>query len=166
MSCFAHSARIPAPVKRSAMAAGLLAALMLGGSPGPARAQGGAAAPPHKTMAERRAEPVEQRIAELHAALKITPAEEPAWEGVAQTMRDNAAAMRKLVTDTAARARQGMTAIEDMQSYEELALAHAGEMKSLLAAFTTLYNAMPDDQKKLADQVFRDARRHRAGMAG
>ena len=158
MSNFAHSARIPAPVKRSAAAMALIAALML--APGQARAQAGAAAPPHKTMAERRSESVEQRIAALHAALKITPAEEPAWEAVAQTMRDNAATMRKLAEETAARARKGMTAIEDMQSYDELARAHADEMNSLLAAFTTLYNSLPDEQKKLADQVFRDARRH------
>jgi len=160
MSCFAHSARISAAVKRSATAAGLIAALILAGHSAPARAQAGAAAPPHKTMAERRSESVEQRIAALHAALKITPAEEPAWEAVAQTMRDNAATMRKLAEETAARARKGMTAIEDMQSYDELARAHADEMNSLLAAFTTLYNSLPDEQKKLADQVFRDARRH------
>jgi DNA replication initiation complex subunit (GINS family) len=138
----------------------MLASAILAGAPGPARAQAGAAAPPHKTMAERRAETVEQRIADLHAALKITPAEEPAWEAVAQTMRDNAAAMRKLAEGTAARARQGMTAVEDMQSYEQFARAHADQTKSLLASFTTLYNAMPEEQKKLADQVFRDARRH------
>jgi hypothetical protein len=166
MSCFAHSARIPTPVKRSATAAGLIAALMLAWAPGSARAQAGAAAPPHKSMAERRAESVDQRIASLHAALKITPAQEPAWEAVAKTMRDNAAAMRKLAEDTASRARQGMTAIEDMQSYEQLTRAHADDMKSLLASFTTLYNAMPEEQRKLADQVFSGARRHGIRDAG
>jgi hypothetical protein len=139
---------------------------MLAACPSPARAQADTAAPPHKAMADRRAESVEQRITALHAALKITPAEEPAWEAVAQTMRDNAASMRKLVGDTSGRARQGMTAIEDMQSYQQLAQAHADEMKSLLTTFTTLYNSMPDDQKKLADQVFRESRRHGGRDAG
>src|SRR5271154_4678251 len=34
---------------------------------------------------------VDKHIKDLHAQLKITPAEESQWEKVAQTMRDNAA---------------------------------------------------------------------------
>jgi hypothetical protein len=32
-------------------------------------------------------------------------------------------------------------------------------LKNLTAAFSTLYNAMPDDQKKVADEVFRTSGR-------
>jgi protein CpxP len=158
MSCFAVSPVMSATVKRSLAFAGLLTAVVLAAPPALAQATPDASA--HQTRASRRAETVEQRIAALHTALKITAAEDPAWEAVAQTMRDNAAAMSKLTSDTTARARQGMTAIEDMQSYQQLAQANVDEMKSLLAAFSTLYDAMPEEQKKLADQVFRDARRH------
>ncbi len=138
--------------------AGLMAAAVLAAPP--SFAQTAASAPAHQTRAERRAETVEQRIAALHAALKITPAQEPAWEAVAQTMRENAAAIGKLASDSAARTRQGMTAIDDIQSYQQLAQAQADELKRLQAAFTTLYEGMPDEQKKLADRVFRTARRH------
>jgi hypothetical protein len=47
-----------------------------------------------------------------------------------------------------------------MESYEQIARAHADDMKNLLVSFTALYNAMPEEQKKLADQVFHGARRH------
>jgi hypothetical protein len=40
----------------------------------------------HAAKAEQREETVDQRIATLHAALKITPAEESDWQAVAQTM--------------------------------------------------------------------------------
>ena len=157
MPRFDGSTRVSAPARRSLAVAGVMAAALLAAPP--SFAQAGAPAPPHQTPAERRAETVEQRIAALHAALKITPAEEPAWEAVAQTMRENAAAMGKLVADTAARIRQGLTAVEDIQSYQQLAQAQADELKRLLASFTSLYEGMPDEQKKLADHVFRNARR-------
>src|SRR6185503_19082939 len=44
-------------------------------------------------------ETVEQRITALKAALKITPDQESKWEGVAKAMRDNAAAMEKVVQE-------------------------------------------------------------------
>jgi protein CpxP len=40
--------------------------------------------------ANTRAETVEQRIASLHTALKITPDEETKWDGVAQAIIDEA----------------------------------------------------------------------------
>ena len=47
-----------------------------------------------------------------------------------------------------------MTALQNMQSYEQLADAHALHLQKLVAAFQSLYEAMPDQQKQLADQVF------------
>ena len=166
MSSCSHSTFNPVRVKRSATLAALMSAVMLAGPFASARAQTAADAPAHHTGAARHVETVEQRIASLHAALKITPAEESDWQAVAQTMRDNAAAMRKLEADDASQARQGMTAIEDLQAYAQFAQAHVDGMKSLLASFTTLYNSMPDQQKKVADQVFQNARRHGADGPG
>jgi hypothetical protein len=96
---------------------------------------------------------IDQRISSLHAELKITPAEESDWQAVATTMRDNAAAMDKLAPDKAASAKT-MTAIEDLQTYQQFAQAHVEHLKKLTAAFETLYNAMPAEQKKIADEVF------------
>lgn len=164
MSCFAVSPVVSAPVKRWLGLAGLMAAALLAAPP--SLAQSGATAPAHQTRAERRAETVEHRIAALHAALKITAEEEPAWQAVAQTMRDNAAALNKLGTEAAAQPRKGMTALEDMQTYARYAQAHADGAKALIASFTALYDMMPDDQKKLADQVFQSNRRRQGTAAG
>jgi protein CpxP len=109
-----------------------------------------AAAEATKTQAET----VEQRITNLHAALEITPAEEAGWNGVAQAMRENAAAMQKLAAEKTTQAPQSMTAVQDLQAYQKFAQAHLDGLKNLTASFETLYNSMPDPQKKIADQVF------------
>ncbi len=104
-------------------------------------------------------ETIDQRITRLHDSLKITSAEETAWQAVAQTMRDNAQAMKKLASDKQARSASDMTAVEDLQTYSTFAQAHVDHLRKLTSAFETLYNAMPADQKKLADQVFAHAHR-------
>jgi DNA-binding transcriptional regulator YbjK len=43
-----------------------------------------------------------------------------------------------------------------MQSYEQLAEAHAQHLQKLVPAFQTVYNSMSDQQKQTADQVFRE----------
>ena len=50
---------------------------------------------------------------------------------------------------------QSMNALQNMQSYEQMAEAHAQHLQKLVPAFENLYNTMPDQQKRLADQVFR-----------
>jgi periplasmic protein CpxP/Spy len=100
-------------------------------------------------------ETVDQRIADLHAALQITPEEETAWNAVAQAMRDNAAAMEKLVAEKKAMPRKTRTAVQDLQIYTEFAQAHVDGLKALTTSFTALYDAMPEAQKKVADHVFR-----------
>jgi protein CpxP len=99
-------------------------------------------------------ETVEQRIATLHASLQITPAEETKWNGVAKAMRGNAATMDKLVADKSTKSQADMTAVEDLLTYEKFAQAHVAGLKTLTSSFETLYKAMPEAQKKNADQVF------------
>jgi protein CpxP len=105
-------------------------------------------------------ERVEQRIRQLHAELKITPAEEPQWNRFAATMRANAADMDRAFSE---RARQfgSMTAVQNMQSYVRLAEDHARRLQKLAPVFADLYNSMPQSQQRVADEVFRaDAQRH------
>lgn len=106
--------------------------------------------------AEEKAETVDQRITELHAALQITPQEEPKWTRVAQVMRENAAAMQKLAADKASQASEGMTATEDLRSYEKFAQAHVAGLRKLITVFDALYTSMPPAQRKQADEVFQD----------
>jgi|HubBroStandDraft_6_1064221.scaffolds.fasta_scaffold471877_3 protein CpxP len=149
-----------APFARSVAIAALFGAAMLATPLTAAWAQNA----PLKTAAtteatQTKGETVEQRITALHASLKITPAEETQWNGVAQAMRENAAAMDKLVATNRTTAPQNMTAVQDLQSYQQFAQAHVDGLKNLTSAFSTLYDAMPDVQKKSADQVFQTSGR-------
>jgi protein CpxP len=54
-----------------------------------------------------------------------------------------------------------LNAVQNMQSYEQIAEDHARRVQKLVPAFQNLYDAMPDQQKHLADQVFRaNAEKH------
>ena len=96
---------------------------------------------------------VEAHIAQMHAQLRITPAEQPQWDQFAAVMRDNARDMDQVFMQ---RSQQypTMNALQNMQSYEQVAEAHAQHVQKLVPAFENLYNAMPEQQKKLTDQVF------------
>ncbi|MFZ6862739.1 Spy/CpxP family protein refolding chaperone [Undibacterium sp. Ji67W] len=95
----------------------------------------------------------EKHIKDLHAKLKITSSEEVLWMTVAQTMRDNVAQIDKIV-DKRESLIGNASAIDDLNAYADVAQAHADSVKKLVTAFAPLYAAMPDAQKKLADEVF------------
>jgi periplasmic protein CpxP/Spy len=96
---------------------------------------------------------VEKHIKDLHAKLKITPAEESQWAAVVQTMHDNVNQLDKVIDKREAIANNA-TAIDDLNAYGEIAQAHADGVKKLSTAFSPLYASMSDDQKKVADEVF------------
>jgi protein CpxP len=134
-----------------------------------AAVQGAASPPPaaaasplagHPVPGKNAEERVERRIKELHGQLQITPAEEPQWNEFAQAMRENARDMDQAFVQ---RAQQfpTMNAVQNMQSYEQLSEEHAQRVQKLVPAFQKLYDAMPDAQKRVADQVFRaNAEKH------
>lgn len=111
------------------------------------------AAPQNPATTEPKDENVEQRIVDLHKALKITPDQEAKWNAVAQAMRENDANMDKLVT--AYRASPPKTALDDLKAYQKHAQAHTDGLKNLISSFEQLYAAMPDAQRKNADEVFK-----------
>jgi len=80
-------------------------------------------------------------------------------------MRDNAKNMDALIKERSTNAKT-MTAIDDLRSYEKLAAAHEDGLKTFIPLFSTLYEAMSDDQKKSADAVFRShGHHHRHGKS-
>ena len=165
---------MPVPAIRSFAIAALMGATMLAGPLTAARAdtiangafqlaQAATQAPSQKSPAAAAAtsakgETVEQRITDLHAALKITPDEDAKWNAVAQAMRENAAAMDKLVAQTRTTPAANMTAVDDLQMYQKFSQAHVDGLKNLISSFSSLYTAMPDAQKKVADGVFQSSR--------
>ena len=136
MSRLSHPLAMPAPLARSVAIAALLGATMLASPMTAARADTASTAPSQATQGAApqtkaaagamatKAETVEQRITSLHTALKITPPEEADWTNVAQAMRENAAAMQKLVADDTVKAPQSMTAVDDLKTYQKFAQAH------------------------------------------
>ncbi len=142
----------------SAAVAGLLAV------PGAALAQSAQpATPPAAAASPMTSQPaagntaeqrVEAHIKQMHAQWRITAAEQPQWDQFAQVMRDNGRDMDQVFMQ---RAQQypTMNALQNMQSYEQIAEAHAQHVQKLVPAFATLYDAMPEQQKRLIDQMFR-----------
>jgi periplasmic protein CpxP/Spy len=114
----------------------------------------------HPVSGKNAEERVQRRIKELHSQLQITPAEETQWNEFAQVMRGNARDMDQAFMQRAQQFPR-MNAVQNMQSYEQLSREHAQRVEKLVPAFQKLYDAMPDRQKRLADQVFRaNAEKH------
>ena len=105
---------------------------------------------------------VEDHIEQLHKELRITAAQEPQWETVAKTMRENAEDIDRAI-DKREASRKSATAVDDLNSYADVVQAHAQAVKRLADTFTTLYSEMSDSQKRTADEVF--SHRHRERIA-
>ncbi len=110
---------------------------------------------------------LEARIRDLHDKLHITDSQTTDWNVIAQIMRDNSEAMRKVITERHEKA-DTLTAVDDLNLYRKAAEVHLENVTRLSTAFAKLYNTMSDEQKKVADAVLRHPRpgadAHRAGM--
>ena len=106
-----------------------------------------------ETSVSRR-ERVEARIADMYATLHITRAEEKQWSRFAQVMLDNAKGMDDLLNRNASMTAK-RSALQTMQSYDEVAQLHAHNVRRLSTAFKSLYATLTADQKQAADEMFR-----------
>ncbi len=113
-----------------------------------------------------KAETIEQRIASLKADLQITADETDNWNAVAAAMRANAETMDKLAASKHAQPATDQTALDDLMTDQAFAQAHVDGLATLTTRFTVLYNAMPEPQKKVADQVFRAFGHQQAPVKG
>jgi protein CpxP len=112
------------------------------------------AAATDQAAAKNTPEGVEAHIAALHSQLQITPAEEGGWTTFAQVMRENTAQMQSAFA-TRGQALPTMNAVQDLQSYAQIAQIQSTNMQKLATAFQTLYASFPAPQQKVADEVFR-----------
>ncbi len=131
-----------------------------------AGAPGGAtsAAPGKASRAQKHEDFVEKRIGEMRTQLKITDQQSQQWDTFAQTMRDNAEKAGQAFQDRAQKL-SSMNADDAMKSYAAVSQVHADNMQKLAAAFSPLYAVLSDDQKKIADKLFRNehaGRRHQS----
>ncbi len=127
-------------------------------SPAPATAPMPHAAPMQHTAAhtgQNVTDRVEHRIAEMHSKLHITAAQQPQWDAFSAVMRDNASNMQKVVEDRVGKFTT-MNAVDNMTSYEAIAQQHAADLQKLVPAFQALYASLSDEQKRAADDMFRN----------
>ncbi|HXZ01681.1 MAG TPA: Spy/CpxP family protein refolding chaperone [Stellaceae bacterium] len=130
----------------------------------PIGAQLAQAAPPAAAPKKPRPSPVdriEQRIKSLHAALQITPDQEPQWNAVAQAMREQGQMTGQAIQQRAAN--PAMNAVDELKAYEAIVDAHAQGLQKLVPAFQALYASLSDDQKKKADVLFSHTPHRRHG---
>jgi LTXXQ motif family protein len=96
---------------------------------------------------------VEGRVAFLRAELKITDAQANAWNSFADALRANAqklAAVRPAMMP-APGAQQTLTA--GLEAQERWLTARLEGLRAIKAAFTPLYGALSDEQKKTATEL-------------
>lgn len=95
---------------------------------------------------------IEGRIAFLKAELKITDAEMPLWNAVADAIRGTAKDMAGMPNCMSIMQSSG-TLTEKLAAREKAMTAHLDALRRLKAAVEPLYAALSDDQKKTADQL-------------
>lgn len=118
--------------------------------------------PSTQDHAQKHADAVERRIADLHAQLKITDQQAKQWDDFAQTMRDNARKADQAFRDRAQKL-PTMHAPDAMKSYADITETHAENMKKLASSFNDLYDVLSPEQKQIADQMYRKTGDHMNG---
>jgi hypothetical protein len=103
---------------------------------------------------------IEGRLAFLKTELKITDAQAPLWDKVAETMRAEVKERREAFEKMRADHDQPKTLIERLEMRERFGEARVKDTQLFLAALKPLYDSFSADQKKSADELFA---RHRHG---
>jgi len=155
----------------------VLAMVVLAGGPAAAQttppAGSGPAASgtaPRATHGATGAEQINERITQMHQRLKITPDQQPAWDEFAQVMRDNMTSVEQAYQQRRDQV-ETMSAPDNMRNFAQIEAERAAGIQKLAASFQTLYDGMSEDQRKVADSMFRHYEdrgpvRKRAAKAG
>src|SRR6516162_11932225 len=96
---------------------------------------------------------VEGRLAFLKTEVKITDAQLPLWNAVADAIRANAKGMSEMTSGMMGRSQSTATLPEKLALREKMMTAHLEALRKFKAAVDPLYAALSDDQKKTADEV-------------
>jgi len=100
---------------------------------------------------------VEGRIAFLHAELKITEGQTSVWNAFADALRANAQKLGEvrasMMPKPGAAPQQVPTMADRLDRQERWLLARLEGTRTMKSAFTKLYDALSDDQKKTANEI-------------
>jgi hypothetical protein len=95
---------------------------------------------------------VEGRLAFLKTELKITDAQLPLWNAVADAMRANAKTMGDMAGGMM-RGSETATLPDKLAMRDKMMTAHLEALHKFKAAVDPLYGALSDEQKKTADEL-------------
>lgn len=139
------------PTSNGMMSDGMMKMMMemMGGGDGP---MGQMMSPAH----------VEGRIAFLSAELKLTEAQQPLWNEVAEALRANARAAKDMMAGMPADMMMSMdsaagTPVERIELHEKMLSARLEALHRLKAALEPFYASLDDTQKALADKLLMPA---------
>ena len=96
---------------------------------------------------------VEGRLAFLKTELKITDAQLPLWNAVADAIRANAKSMSEMMSGGMMGSSQTATLPEKLALREKMMTAHLEALRKFKAAVDPLYAALSTEQKKTADEL-------------
>jgi LTXXQ motif family protein len=97
---------------------------------------------------------VEGRLAFLKTELKITDAQLPLWNAVADAMRANAKSMSEMMPGGMMGGAQSTATLpEKLALREKMITAHLEALRKFKAAVDPLYASLSDEQKKTADEL-------------
>ncbi|MGI4793274.1 MAG: Spy/CpxP family protein refolding chaperone [Janthinobacterium lividum] len=99
-----------------------------------------------------------ERLQKIHDRLAITPAQEPKWDAVVATLRENAQAMRANPASTALRGGK-LTAVQDLRAAADLARVRADALQRMIPPVDALYATLSPDQQRAADETLSRAMR-------
>jgi hypothetical protein len=105
-----------------------------------------------RSMMGAMARRVEGRLAFLKTELKITDAQLPLWNAVADAMRANAKTMGDMAGGMMGGS-QTATLPDKLAMREKMMTAHLEALRKFKAAVDPLYAALSDEQKKTADEL-------------
>lgn len=115
---------------------------------------------PRRLPSER----IEARLAYLKTALKITPAQEPQWNALANVLRQQArerdTEIQQRRNQRQAQSQQPPTAIERLQRRQHMLATAADRMNAIVTTAGPLYATLSSDQKKIADDMLDHGARH------
>ncbi len=112
---------------------------------------GGGGAGPGGGMGMATIDRVEGRIAFLRAELKITDAQDAAWNAFADALRANARSLGEVRASIAGAAQQGL--VERFALQEKWLSARLEGARAIKSPLVYLMAALSDDQKKVADEL-------------
>ena len=100
---------------------------------------------------------IEGRIAFLRAELKITETQASAWNAFADALHTNSQKLGQvrasMTPQPGSAQQQARTLAERLDLQERWLLARVEGTRAIKSAFTTLYGALSDDQKKTANEL-------------